>query len=320
LTWIALLLGLAGVLILLAVLDVRRRVTDLQRRLAGEVCEIRAWAGQAETAQQDLVATLRADRQAAEQRQQALLDRLASGQGAIVESAEQSLKRLSRLVVTRQREATREAEALAQLFRGFEPRAPMPSSGYWALNPTELLELWYVLDQQRPELVLELGSGVSSTWIGYAVERYRGRLVSVDHDPMYAQRTRAQLRRHGLTGVVEVRDAPLGPLDVDGEGYRWYEPAAFDGLAGVDLLLVDGPPGDTGPQARYPAFPVLEEKLSDHATMVLDDADRPDEQEIVRRWTGSTPGLVREPATLGHLAVMTYDRPLPTYRGSVEDA
>ena len=316
-TWIAFPLGLAAVLILLAVLDVRRRVADLQRRLAGEIL---ASAARAEAVRQELAASLRADRPAAEERQQALLERLAGAQGAIAESAEQSQQQLSRLMVTRQREATREAEALAQLFRGFEPRAPMPSSGYWALNPTELLELWYVLDHRRPELVLELGSGVSSTWIGYAVERYQGRLVSVDHDPEYAQRTRAQLRRHGLTGVAEVRDAPLGPLDVDGESYRWYAPAAFDGLAGVALLLVDGPPGGTGPHARYPAFPLLEEKLSGRATVLLDDADRPDEQEVIRRWTGSTPGLVREPATLGQLAVLTYDRPPPTHRGSEEDA
>ena len=37
----------------------------------------------------------------------------------------------------------------------------MPSSGMWALNPTELLEPWSVIERTRPRLVLELG-GTSS--------------------------------------------------------------------------------------------------------------------------------------------------------------
>ena len=64
-----------------------------------------------------------------------------------------------------QRSVVREVEATVQLFRDFAPRAPMPSSGDFALNPTDLLDLLHIIRTRQPGLVLELGSGTSSVWI-----------------------------------------------------------------------------------------------------------------------------------------------------------
>ena len=50
-----------------------------------------------------------------------------------------------------------------------------------------------------------------------------------------------------------------------------------------DLLIVDGPPGST-PQSRYPAIPYFRESLADDYAVILDDANRPEEQEILKRW------------------------------------
>jgi predicted O-methyltransferase YrrM len=206
------------------------------------------------------------------------------------------------------RAQSREIEALVQLFQGFTPRAPMPSSGDFALNPTDLLELVHLLDAHRPRLVVELGSGTSSVWIAYALERLGGRLVSLDHDAEYAQRTRALLAAHGLTSVAEVREAPLTPLAIDGKTFQWYDPAALADLREIDLLVVDGPPEATGPDARFPALHVLEQKLADTATIVFDDANRHDEQAALRRWTESVDGLSRERELLGRHAVLSYVR------------
>ncbi|MET0425324.1 MAG: class I SAM-dependent methyltransferase [Actinoplanes sp.] len=206
------------------------------------------------------------------------------------------------------RAQTREVEALAQLFGGFTPRAPMPSSGGFALNPTDLLDLLHLIRTRRPRLVLELGSGTSSVWIAYALEQLGGRLVSLDHDPGYAARTREALAAHGLTGVAEVRDAPLRPVDLDGRSFPWYDTAALTDLDGVDLLLIDGPPAKTGPDARYPAMRVLEDRLADAATVVFDDANREDEQAAMRRWVETIEGLTPEGETLGRHAVLSYRR------------
>ena len=55
----------------------------------------------------------------------------------------------------------------------------------------------------------------------------------------------------------------------------------------IDLLLVDGPPGygEGMERSRYPALPALEPRLAPGAMVVLDDASRPGEREIIERWT-----------------------------------
>ena len=57
------------------------------------------------------------------------------------------------------------------------------------------------------------------------------------------------------------------------------------------MLLVDGPVGALGPQARYPALPLLRERLLPGAVVLLDDADRPEEQEVLARWQADWPEL-----------------------------
>ena len=206
------------------------------------------------------------------------------------------------------RAQTREVEALVQLFQGFTPRAPMPPSGDFALNPTDLLDLVHLIRTRRPRLVLELGSGTSTVWIAYLLEQSGGRLVSLDHDPAYAAKTRAALAAHGLSGVAEVREAPLRPVVLDGRTFPWYDTGAVADLDDVELLVIDGPPGSTGPDARYPAMRVLEQRLADTATVVVDDAHRPDEQLAVRRWLEAIEGLTLEDEALGRHAVLAYRR------------
>lgn len=305
-------LGLSSVLVLLALFQVWQRVARAERaagsarraaRAAGE--QARSLADVEKARHREVRAALAKERRAALARQRRLARRVAARQREVTRALQRQGKQLAKA----QRDQTREVEALVQLFRDFTPRAPMPSSGNWALNPTDLLELLFVVDRERPGRVLELGSGTSSIWLGYALAKHAGRLVSVDHDREYAERTRAHLRRHGLDRVVEVREAPLRPVTVDAEAFEWYEVDAFVDLSDVDMLVVDGPPGAVGPRARYPALPVLHGRLSAHATVVLDDVDRPDEQDILGQWLAAVAGLVREPETIGHLAVLSYRRP-----------
>ena len=203
----------------------------------------------------------------------------------------------------------REFEATLQLFQGFTPRAPMPSSGDYALNPTDLLELLHLIRTRQPRLVLELGSGTSSVWIAYALEQAGGRLISLDHDAGYAARTRAALAAHGLSGIAEVRDAPLTPVGIDGRDYPWYDPETLADLHDIDFVLIDGPPAATGADARYPAMHMIEKRLADRATIVFDDAGRSDEQAAMTAWTQAYEGLTREGELLGRHAVLAFVRP-----------
>ena len=52
----------------------------------------------------------------------------------------------------------------------------------------------------------------------------------------------------------------------------------------IDFLIIDGPPSKGSHYARYPAIPLLFDKLSKDAIIILDDSKRKMEQEIVEKW------------------------------------
>jgi pimeloyl-ACP methyl ester carboxylesterase len=121
-----------------------------------------------------------------------------------------------------------------------------------------------------------------------------GRIIALDHDPVFSGRTRDFLARHDVRDLAEVRDAPLEGFSLDGQTYSWYARRAWEDLTGIDLLFVDGPPTATGHQARYPALPLLSRSLSPAATIVLDDLIVPDMQKVLRLWLDAYPDFGSE--------------------------
>lgn len=204
----------------------------------------------------------------------------------------------------------RQTEALIQLYEKVQPRAAMPSSGGWALDPTGVLTLLEVVRQRRPQLVVELGSGTSTLWLGYVLQQMgSGRVVAIDHEDRFAELTRANVAAHGLEDVVDVRIAALTDAGLPPHETHWYDHAAMADLQDIDLLVVDGPPKATGPMARYPAVPKLVGQLRDHAVVALDDATRPDEREVWHRWCKEVSGLEEWPVPPGDaLKVLVLDR------------
>ncbi len=172
------------------------------------------------------------------------------------------------------------------------PRRPLPRwEGYMA-NP-ELLEcLWQLILVERPDRVLELGSGLSTLVMAYALESTgRGTLGALEDHAGYAARTRRLLREHGLDAYADVIEARLEQSTVDGDVPFWYALPDLSADAPIDLLFVDGPAGHLHPRIRYPALPVLRDFLSDRAVVVVDDTDRLDEGEMIREWLTEFPEL-----------------------------
>ncbi len=294
---LALLTGGPGALLLHRLMALQDRLGNLGATTARKMSATAEAAGRADKAAQRTLATVEQERAGAAARHK----RVDAVLSALRHQVNHDAINLSRGQM-------REIEGLHQLYARFAPRAPMPSSGQWALNPTDLLALLHLIEQRRPAVVVELGSGTSSVWIGYALQRLGGRLISVDHEPEYAGRTRRMLTAHGLDTVVEVRDAPLRPIEVQGASFDWYDVDALADVAGIDLLIVDGPPGSTGPLSRYPALDVLRPRLSATAAVFLDDLSREDEQETLRRWAAETPGTTVEHTLIGQHGVLTYAR------------
>ncbi len=199
-------------------------------------------------------------------------------------------------VKTEIKQTFRQLEALQNLTAVLPPTDLLPATRGWAASPDLLMTLVDLVITERPALVVECGSGASTLWLALAMRRFGidGRIVALDHDPVFGGQTRDLLARHDVRDLAEVRDAPLESFTLDGQTYAWYARRAWADLTGIDLLFVDGPPATTGHQARYPALPLLGGSLSPVATVVLDDLVVPDMQQVLRLWLDADPSFSSE--------------------------
>ena len=181
---------------------------------------------------------------------------------------------------------------------------PLPLGGKWALGWDAAAILAREVGSTRPDTVVELGSGASSIVIGLQLRRAgRGRLITLDHEPDFAAITRRHVAALGLDPWVTVLDAPLVDCQVGDEWYRWYElPHALASLEHIDLLVVDGPPQkiDRAGTPRYPALPMLGDRLGRGTTVFVDDASRDAERQMLDRWQREEPRWARETIATKH--------------------
>jgi predicted O-methyltransferase YrrM len=178
---------------------------------------------------------------------------------------------------------------MAELLRRLPTRRPLPALREFAIAPDFALMLSELVADERPALVVECGSGVSTLIIAYGLEQLgRGRVIALEHDAEFAAATRAELERHGLTDYARVVHAPLAPVELDGATYRWYARDALDGLPPIDMVVDDGPPRYLGDRLRYAALPVLAPKLAPRGVFVL-DVIGPEERANLERWKRELP-------------------------------
>ncbi|MBZ0303267.1 MAG: class I SAM-dependent methyltransferase [Anaerolineae bacterium] len=179
-----------------------------------------------------------------------------------------------------------QTEALFSLYSTLKIAHPLPPMRLWAASPDFVNLAVSLIREHQPRLVVEIGSGVSTLVSAYALQEIgAGQLISLEHEAAFTQITASNLTAHRLEAVAEVHHTPLRSLTLNDEPFRWYDTAALENLpAPIDLLIVDGPPSGTGPLARYPALPVLYERLRPGAYILVDDFLRDDEHHMVNRW------------------------------------
>ena len=186
-----------------------------------------------------------------------------------------------------------ETQGLVQL-SGLNQPYPMPFGGNWALTPDAATILAREIAIRRPNTIVELGSGVSTLMVGRLLQQMGcGHLISLDHDPSWAEETRRHISANGLQDYVEVLDAPLTRQQFDGKDFNWYQiPEQLRHIGQIDMLTVDGPPQtiDSTMLARYPALPAFVAQLSRQALIFVDDAKRDTEQEMIKKWLQQYPG------------------------------
>jgi len=171
--------------------------------------------------------------------------------------------------------------------------------GSGAMRPAGLVAVCNDIVLHGRRRIVELGSGVSTVLLARLLTQRPPldgfRMAAVEHDRNWARWVTDQLDRENIGQGVVVIQAPL--ITHAERDVPWYDDAAvaegLDAALGgdlIDLLLVDGPPAYAAGQglARYPALPVLHHRLAPGGTVMLDDVERPGEQEVLRRWERDT--------------------------------
>ena len=180
----------------------------------------------------------------------------------------------------------RRADKRALLDRIALPADALPHLGSWKADTRFLHHIVDAVETLRPANVVELGCGASSLVIARALDRHGGgRLTSYDQHADFVASTSSWIESHGLQ--ADIYTAPLGN-PAPGWGGHWYQ--LCDVPATIDLLVIDGPPWAIHPFVRGSAESLFA-RLTPRATILLDDAARPGEQVVARRWRERWPHI-----------------------------
>jgi len=142
----------------------------------------------------------------------------------------------------------------------------------------EFLQAIFRYACESPGPILECGSGLSSLVLGCAAQRTGQKVWSLEDDPFWVSVVRSALNRFEID-AVEVCASPLRNYG----DYEWYDPPRPRLPADFALVICDGPQGTT-PGGRYGLMPVLGQHLRSGCVILLDDATRDGEQQVLARW------------------------------------
>jgi len=164
------------------------------------------------------------------------------------------------------------------------PHDALPHLGSWKADTGLLTLLVDHIEKHQPKLIVEFGTGASTLILSRALQRAGGgTLISFEQHADFVEATRKWLGEHGLE--ADVRAVPLRPSP-DGWPGLWYDHGPLPD--NIDMMVIDGPPWTIHPFTRGAAA-TLFDKIAPGGTIFLDDAARPGERIVARRWKKAHP-------------------------------
>jgi hypothetical protein len=159
--------------------------------------------------------------------------------------------------------------------------------GDMSLDKVTIEFLWKQLQKDRPKIIIECGSGVSTlvlakyTMIDQKDPGERAFIISLEQNEDIKKAIESRLKRSGLDSVVQILFSPLSQsheyqLDLDSIQYVLRGRKA-------DWVLIDGPFGAEG--CRVSTLPALVRFCRMSTKWFLDDAFRDGELKALKIWS-----------------------------------
>jgi len=179
----------------------------------------------------------------------------------------------------------KQLEILTSIYSSLDIKVPLPETGEWAASPDLLKKIIETIFYKQPQLIVEASSGVSSIIAGYCVKNIgRGKVISLEHDILYVEKSRALIKKHQLEDFVSIIHAPLIKHKINNKEWIWYDISSLNKILPIDMVIVDGPPYYIQKLSRYPVIPLLYDKMSDNSILLLDDGVREEEKTMTEMW------------------------------------
>lgn len=195
------------------------------------------------------------------------------------------------------------------------------SPGRMAVGYPALYVMYRVLNEARPQRILELGLGQSTRMIGQYVATHEGvEHVVVEHDPEWIAFFKNDFALSERTEILQL-DREMVPYK-EAEAVRVFQ-GFREALAGkkFDFIFIDAPlGGDMKQYARIDVLRLLPECLSENFVIMIDDAERGGETHTVAemekrlrehgilcrrgRYSGKKDCVVLTPEHMGFLTTM----------------
>ena len=189
----------------------------------------------------------------------------------------------------------KQLEALYSLNNFLRPEYPFPPMRGWPISPDFGLLIMEEIFSKKPDNITDLGSGVSTLISAYSCKKMgKGTVTSLEHEKEYYEKTRETLRKHKLEEYVNLVLAPLVKTELNEKEYHWYDIGSLKIDRKIDILIVDGPPGKTGIDTRFPAYDKLSKYFAKDISILIDDANRKEETDMVNTWCVKEKHFVRE--------------------------
>ncbi|MDL2269832.1 hypothetical protein LJC71_10680 [Desulfosarcina sp. OttesenSCG-928-A07] len=219
-----------------------------------------------------------------------------------LERIHKSLKSSSKQEIDKAFQQSVAYDGLSEYFKSGKLPEVVPWERGWPASPDFILWMVELIDRNDYDLILEFGSGITTLYTAKTLvtrekknaSEKKTSSVTFDHLEQYALQTRDILSQAGFGQRVNVIHAPLQEYTApDGTAYQYY--SCQDSLAELSsqykstdthmLVIVDGPPGGTNKNARYPAFPLVMKYFAPaHIDFLLDDYIRREEKELAKMW------------------------------------